>query len=72
MKDDSLSALRADQFARAVMTAALLLAACSSRGEPDSEPDPGVMCTMEARSAFAVSVLDAVTRTTSLRMLPCA
>ena len=48
--------------ARRTLVAALVLcAACSSRGE-DREPSPDeVACTMEARSAFAVTVLDAST-----------
>ena len=48
--------------ARRMLVAALaLFAACSSRGE-EGEPSPdGIACTMEARSAFAVTVLDAAT-----------
>ena len=45
---------------RILLAAMALAAGCGGRGEtPD--PEPGVACTMEARSAFAVTVLDAVT-----------
>lgn len=45
---------------RLALTALLLLVpACSSRGEPVDPEQPNVVCTMEARSALAVTVLDA-------------
>ncbi len=38
----------------------LCVVACGGRGE-EPDPEPDVACTMEARSAFAVTVVDAVT-----------
>lgn len=43
-----------------LVPALLLLCACGGRGE-EPDPQPDVVCTMEARSAFAVTVLDAAT-----------
>ena len=42
------------------IAALVLCAACSSRGETP-EPEPGVICTREARSALAVTVVDDAT-----------
>lgn len=39
--------------------AVLALAGCASSGEPETEPD--VICTLEARSSLAVTVVDALT-----------
>ena len=45
-----------------MMVAALILAtACSSREEPADPGEPQTVCTLEARSALAVTVVDALT-----------
>ena len=44
----------------AITIGALALAACGSAGQPDPG-GPQAVCTMEARSSLAVTVLDAVT-----------
>ena len=45
-----------------LMLAALILAAgCSSREEPGTPEQPNVVCTMEARSALMVTLVDAAT-----------
>ena len=44
---------------RMILAALILASGCSSREEPGTPEQPNVVCTMEARSALMVTVLDA-------------
>lgn len=46
---------------RMIVVALVLTAACSGRGERADPGQPQTVCTMEARSALAVTVVDALT-----------
>lgn len=46
---------------RSILAVLLLASACSGRAQAGDPDGPGTMCTMEARSALAVTPMDAVT-----------